>query len=241
MYLEGVPVMTVKSVLVGDSGVGKSSILLSFTNGTFTENQTATIGIDFKVKKVEVIDNASGHRRLVTMQLWDTAGQERFRTLTSSYYRGAHAVVLIYDVNEPQSFYGLVKWLEEARAYCDTGSSSSSTAHGSLHTAGDDEAAHNDDIVYLLIGNKTDRCSSEAEMPVSRAEAQNFARQHRMLFALTSAKTQEGIKDAFDELARSVYDRLSVGGSAHRSQAQTLQNLGRKNNSNSEGTGRRCC
>lgn len=110
--------MTIKVLLVGDSGVGKSSLLLSFTSNTFNEDQPTTIGIDFKVKRVDVVDSNTGASRQVMVQLWDTAGQERFRTLTSSYYRNAHAVVLVYDVNEPNTFYNIKQWINEADRYC---------------------------------------------------------------------------------------------------------------------------
>ncbi|KAG5495156.1 hypothetical protein JKF63_02210 [Porcisia hertigi] len=181
---------TIKVLLIGDSGVGKSSLLLSFTSGTFDENQSTTIGVDFKAKRVNVIDAHTGDRTAVNLQLWDTAGQERFRTLTSSYYRGAHAVVLVYDVNEPQSFHGLMKWLEEANSYC---------RRDEVESSG---------IVFLLIGNKTDLCPGEESMPLPRSTAQGFAQQNNMLFALTSAKTRIGVEQAFDEVARSVYEKL---------------------------------
>lgn len=80
-------------LLVGDSGVGKSSLLLRFTDGTFDMSLQSTIGVDFKVKMMK----QSGKTCKIT--IWDTAGQERFRTLTSSYYRGAHGVVLVRSAN----------------------------------------------------------------------------------------------------------------------------------------------
>jgi len=78
-----------KLLLVGEADVGKSSILLRFTDDTFSEEQASTIGVDFKVK---MMTTSSGNK--VKATIWDTAGQERFRTLTSSYYRGAHGVIL---------------------------------------------------------------------------------------------------------------------------------------------------
>lgn len=211
--------VNIKVLLIGDSGVGKSSLLMSFTSGTFDEDINATIGIDFKVKKVEVLDAHVGQRRQVSMQLWDTAGQERFRTLTSSYYRGANAVVLVYDVNEPQTFVGLQKWLEEANSYC--------------RVDGDE-----DSCVYLLIGNKVDRCSTEGDMAVSKASAQSFAKQHGMLFALTSAKTQVGVAQAFDEVARNVYDKMCETGTGQRSRGTNLRDGGA---ANAGGSGGGCC
>lgn len=206
---------TIKVLLIGDSGVGKSSLLMSFTTGTFDEGICATIGIDFKVKRVDVLD-AEGSRKTVHMQLWDTAGQERFRTLTSSYYRGAHAVALVYDVNAPDTFSGLTKWLDEANSYCRAD-------------------ALDDHVVYLLIGNKMDLSGSEDNMAVSKATALRFAQQHNMLFAITSAKTKQGVAQAFDEVARNVYDRIQ-----HQAQEQGRgTNL---NNPNADGgSGGGCC
>ena len=87
-----------KVLLIGDSGVGKSSILLRFTDDTFEEQMASTIGVDFRVKTVALGGKAC------KLTIWDTAGQERFRTLTSSYYRGAHGIILVYDVNDRDSF-----------------------------------------------------------------------------------------------------------------------------------------
>ena len=81
-----------KILLIGDAGVGKSSILLRFTDDSFEEQMSSTIGVDFRVKTVTV----GGQK--VKLTIWDTAGQERFRTLTSSYYRGCHGIILVFDV-----------------------------------------------------------------------------------------------------------------------------------------------
>ncbi len=174
-----------KVLLIGDSGVGKSSLMLRFASNTFSQDISATIGIDFKVKATEVMDPVTGERRTVKIQIWDTAGQERFRTLTSSYYRGAHAVVLVYDVNEPQSFQDLGRWLEEAKSFCGTA-----------------------ETVFLLIGNKIDAAAGSA-MAVPKDTGHAFAKEHKMLFCLCSAKTKEGVDQAFDEVARAVVDRLA--------------------------------
>ncbi|CCW60850.1 unnamed protein product [Phytomonas sp. EM1] len=189
----------IKVLLIGDSGVGKSSLLYSFTTGTFNEGIGTTIGIDFKVKKVDVVDEISGQCRHVNMQIWDTAGQERFRTLTNSYYRGAHAIVLVYDVSVPGSFSSLSKWLEEAK-----------------------RCSQSEDITFLLIGNKIDLCISEEHMPVPQLAAESFARQHHMLLAFTSAKTRVGISQAFDEVARNAYDRLAEKGDTTKRHTKNL-------------------
>lgn len=206
----------IKILLVGDSGVGKSSLMLRFVHGTFEPDISSTIGIDFKVKHVDVVDPIDGSTKTVTAQIWDTAGQERFRTLTSSYYRSAHAVVLVYDVHEPSSFEGVTKWLAEANNFL----------------AGED-------VVYLLVGNKTDLCESHDSMPVSKATAQRFAQEHKMLFALCSAKTKEGVMHAFEEVVRKVYDKRSKGS---RQEAEMNRvDLNNSNGRDGRNAGGGCC
>ncbi|KAI0211679.1 Ras-related protein Rab-18A [Lamellibrachia satsuma] len=119
---------TLKILIIGESGVGKSSLLLRFTDDTFDPELSATIGVDFKVKTITVDGNKA------KLAIWDTAGQERFRTLTPSYYRGAQGVILVYDVSSKQSFTQLGNWLNELETF--------STKH---------------DIVKMLVGNKIDK------------------------------------------------------------------------------------
>eukprot|EP01121_Diplochlamys_sp_Union-15-3_P006076 TRINITY_DN1653_c0_g1_i2.p1 TRINITY_DN1653_c0_g1~~TRINITY_DN1653_c0_g1_i2.p1 ORF type:complete len:212 (+),score=21.46 TRINITY_DN1653_c0_g1_i2:22-636(+) len=94
----------IKLLLIGDSGVGKSCLLLRFTEDTFTPSFITTIGIDFKIRTVQM----DGKR--VKLQIWDTAGQERFRTITTAYYRGAMGILMVYDVTEEKSFNNIRNW-----------------------------------------------------------------------------------------------------------------------------------
>ncbi|XP_060086019.1 ras-related protein Rab-18A-like [Ylistrum balloti] len=118
---------TLKILIIGESGVGKSSLLLRFTDDTFDPEQAATIGVDFKVKTLQIDGNKA------KLAIWDTAGQERFRTLTPSYYRGAQGVILVYDVTSKASFNKLEQWLNELETF--------STKH---------------DLIKMLVGNKID-------------------------------------------------------------------------------------
>ncbi|CAH8487177.1 unnamed protein product [Heterobilharzia americana] len=124
-----------KLLLIGDSGVGKSSLLLRYTNDCFESQLSATIGVDFKVKLVTVPDGTK-----IKLSIWDTAGQERFRTLTPNVYRGSHAAVFVYDVSNRESFEHLSSWMEELKTYAD-----------------------NPNMVKLLVGNKID--SEPREIP----------------------------------------------------------------------------
>ncbi|XP_047361302.1 ras-related protein Rab-10 isoform X2 [Vespa velutina] len=94
-----------KLLLIGDSGVGKTCILFRFSDDAFSTTFISTIGIDFKIKTVEL------KGKKIKLQIWDTAGQERFHTITTSYYRGAMGIMLVYDITNEKTFENIVKWL----------------------------------------------------------------------------------------------------------------------------------
>ncbi|CAD5226862.1 unnamed protein product [Bursaphelenchus xylophilus] len=100
-----------KVVLIGDMGVGKTCLVQRFRNGVFLEKQGTTIGVDFNVKTLVVEDKS------IKLQVWDTGGQERFRTITQSYYRSAHGIVLCYDITCRQSFESLHRWIEDVSKF----------------------------------------------------------------------------------------------------------------------------
>ncbi|XP_015509192.1 ras-related protein Rab-8A [Neodiprion pinetum] len=94
-----------KLLLIGDSGVGKTCVLFRFSEDAFNTTFISTIGIDFKIRTID-LDN-----KKVKLQIWDTAGQERFRTITTAYYRGAMGIMLVYDVNNERSFENIKNWI----------------------------------------------------------------------------------------------------------------------------------
>lgn len=98
-------------LLIGNSGVGKSCLLLRYAENSFNENFFNTIGVDFKLKTVK------HDGQLIKLQIWDTAGQERFRTLTASYYRGAQGIIIVYDVTDRDSFENVRTWISEIEKY----------------------------------------------------------------------------------------------------------------------------
>jgi len=115
-----------KLVLIGDSGVGKSCLLLRFADDNFTDSYISTIGVDFRFRTITI------DKKTVKLQIWDTAGQERFRTITSAYYRGADGIIMVYDVTSAESFDHVEEWLSEVDRYA------------------------NENTAKLLIGNKAD-------------------------------------------------------------------------------------
>lgn len=118
--------MLIKIIIVGNTGVGKSCLLLRYCEAHFHDVTRPTVGVDFKLKTVQVGD----HR--VKLQLWDTAGQERFRTVTSAYYRGSRGVLVVYDVTDRSSFESVTMWMQNIRDHAD------------------------DDVDVVLVGSKGD-------------------------------------------------------------------------------------
>eukprot|EP01024_Parvocaulis_polyphysoides_P038267 TRINITY_DN34304_c0_g2_i1.p1 TRINITY_DN34304_c0_g2~~TRINITY_DN34304_c0_g2_i1.p1 ORF type:complete len:222 (-),score=26.47 TRINITY_DN34304_c0_g2_i1:76-741(-) len=158
-----------KVLLIGDTGVGKSSLLLRYTQDKFDELCQPTIGVDFKLKLMEK------QNKLIKMTVWDTAGQERFRTLTSSYYRGAQGIIFVYDVTRRETFENMADvWVREVKTY------------STIQSA-----------VRMVVGNKIDKAE---EREVSKEEGRAFAKQHGCLFLETSAKSDLAVAQAFEEL-----------------------------------------
>ncbi|KAM9970350.1 hypothetical protein ACTFIR_002205 [Dictyostelium discoideum] len=162
-----------KVLLIGDSDVGKTSIVKRFSDDTFDEDLLCTIGVEFKMKEVKV------DGKKVDLCIWDTAGQEKFRALISSYYRGAHGIILTYDVTKRESFDNLNYWLNEVENF-----------------------ANRSNLVKLLVGNKIDKENRE----VTREEGAEFAKKKAMLFIECSAKSKIGIQQAFEELAQKIIE-----------------------------------
>jgi len=198
-----------KLLMIGDSGVGKSSILTRFVDDRFDEaSMDPTIGVDFKVKMYDVPDEEDQRLKLT---IWDTAGQERFRTLTSAYYRGAHGIILVYDVGRRESFEALGNiWLKEIELY-----------------------STYPNAVKLLIGNKIDQETRE----VTKAEGDAFAREHATLFVECSAKTKVGIEQVFAEAVTKILETPSMREVVCKTQAKAGVALGQQNASDAGGGG----
>ncbi|VDL70170.1 unnamed protein product [Nippostrongylus brasiliensis] len=112
--------------MIGESSVGKSSLLLRFVDDTFDQTYPSTIGIDFKIRTVNVDGS------VIKLQIWDTAGQEKFRTLASSYYRGSHGIFIVFDITNEKTFHNIPYWLNNVERFA------------------------NSNVIKFLVGNKSD-------------------------------------------------------------------------------------
>ena len=109
-----------KIVIIGDSGVGKSSIINQYVNNFFSESYISTIGVDFMIKDIpitEVFNTIDLKNKKIRLQIWDTAGQERFRTITTSYYRNVDGIILVYDITNISSFNDIKGWIDDIYKY----------------------------------------------------------------------------------------------------------------------------
>ena len=158
-----------KVLLLGNSNVGKSSLFLRFVDDIWNDTFVPTIGVDFKIKTFEI------DSKKIKMQIWDTAGQERFKNIIASYYRGAHGILLLYDVTDKDSFKNISNWLIEI------------------------EKNASKNVLKLLIGNK---CDLEEKRVISFNQGKEFADSYGLKFLETSVKKNVNVSEAFEMLGR---------------------------------------
>ena len=166
-----------KILLLGDSSVGKTCFLKRYTDNTFQDAYLSTIGFDFKFKFV-TLDNG----KTVKVQLWDTAGQERFRTIAKSYYKGAHGIILIYDVTNRKTYDNIKKWLNQIR----------------------DEASNR--ISIILVANKID---CEDTRQVTKEEGETLAKASNLPIFEASAKDSINVNESFQFLIEKINENVS--------------------------------
>ncbi|KAF7029524.1 hypothetical protein CFC21_047227 [Triticum aestivum] len=182
-----------KLLLIGDSGVGKSCLLLRFADDSYLESYISTIGVDFKIRTVEQ------DGKTIKLQIWDTAGQERFRTITSSYYRGAHGIIVVYDVTDQESFNNVKQWLNEIDRYA------------------------SENVNKLLVGNKCDLAESRV---VSYEAGKALADEIGIPFLETSAKDATNVEKAFMTMAAEIKNRMASQPAGNASKPATVQMRG---------------
>ncbi|CAN1345482.1 Ras-related protein RABD1, partial [Linum perenne] len=146
-----------------------------FQDDSYVDSYISTIGVDFKIRTVEL------DGKTVKLQIWDTAGQERFRTITSSYYRGAHGIIIVYDVTDMDSFNNVKQWLNEIDRYA------------------------NDTVCKLLVGNKCDLVENKV---VDTQTAKALADELGIPFLETSAKDSINVEQAFLTMAAEIKKKM---------------------------------
>lgn len=156
-------------LIIGDSTVGKTSILSRFTDGKFSANYLATVGLDFFTK-----DMRFGNK-IIRIKIWDTAGTERFRSFATGFYRNAQGILLVYDVNNCDSFDNLKYWLQSIKTHCTEAN------------------------IIIVIGNKID-----LPREIKKEEAEKYANDNNFKYFETSAKTGEGIEESITYLVEQV-------------------------------------
>ncbi|THH11863.1 hypothetical protein EW145_g377 [Phellinidium pouzarii] len=209
-----------KLLLIGDSGVGKSCLLLRFADDTYTESYISTIGVDFKIRTIELDGKtvklqipASCFLYRITSDKSNLlfSGQERFRTITSSYYRGAHGIIVVYDVTDNDTYQNVKQWLQEIDRYASEG------------------------VNKLLVGNKSDLASKKV---VEYSVANEFAGTLGIPFLETSAKTSVNVEQAFLTMAREIKQRMGSTSTAPAGKSSSTITPGK---SLQQQTGGGCC
>ena len=199
-----------KLLIIGDSGAGKSAILKRFTDHVFNDSFISTIGVDFSIRTI----NLDG--KTIKLQIWDTAGQERFRTITASYYRGAHGIMIVFDLTNKDSFNNIKIWLSECSKYAP------------------------ENVPLILVGNKADLVTKRE---VYEDDINNFIDQynadnheHPIKYIETSAKTAINIEKAFVEISKDVKHKLMKAKMEHKPKDHKIDSAAPIN----EGT-TKCC
>lgn len=162
-----------KMIVIGDSAIGKSCLMHRMCHNEFTEDHEVTVGVEFgslliKIKEVPF-----------KLQIWDTAGQESFQSITKIFYRGAHAVLLTYDLTNMNTFNHLLKWLKEVRSQAEP------------------------DSLIFLVANKKDK---ESDREVAFEKGESFAQEHKLAgFFETSARTGENVENTFVTASKQLF------------------------------------
>ena len=175
-----------KYIIIGDTGVGKSCLLLQFTDKRFQPVHDLTIGVEFGARMINI------ENKQVKLQIWDTAGQESFRSITRSYYRGAAGALLVYDITRRETFHHLTSWLEDARRHSNStmtimliGNKSDMDTRRAVTYEEGEKFAKQHDLIFLETSAKNDDNVEEA-----------FIRTAKIIFD----KIQKGVIDVSNEM-----------------------------------------
>ena len=183
--------------------VGKSSIILRFIDNTFSVNLMNSIGVDFKLKNIEI------DKKRIKLQIWDTAGSERFRTITTSYYRGAHAIIMVFDITKKETFDHIINWMADIDKFAKQG------------------------VLRILVGNK---CDLENQREVNKDEGLAFADKYGIQYFETSAKETINIESLFIDTTKYLLSKQvqKAGNNNHSSNGNSFGIDLNNNNQNPE-------
>ena len=190
-----------KLILIGDSSVGKSNILLKYLKGEFDQNSRATVGVEFGTKNIKI------KNKKIKIQIWDTAGQERYRSITSAYYKGAKGAFIVYDITRKLTFDNIDKWVTD------------------LKTNGDKN------ISIILIGNKSDledKREVEKEEGIKKSEEYKIA--FLETSALNGDNIDKAFNELLEQIYQNVCSDIEEGESAEVDKGVNLNNDKTDNN-----------
>ena len=169
-----------KVVLIGNSGVGKTSIINQYITNVFNEEQLTTTGATYSTKKLLI----ESKKKTISFEIWDTAGQEKYRSLTKMFYKDSSIVIMVYDITNEESFNDIKNyWFEEV-----------------INNI-------NENVIMAIVGNKNDLIENEK---VNEEEVKNFANEKGMHYAFISAKMKNGIDELFKDIGNKYYDSLKI-------------------------------
>ena len=208
-----------KLILLGDSSVGKTNILTKYLKNFFDPDSKATVGVEFGTKSVEI------EGKKIKVQIWDTAGEERYKSITSTYYKGAKGAFIVYDITRKITFESIDKWI------------------GDLKNNGDEN------IIIYLVGNKNDL---NDKREVDKNEAMNKAEKYNIAFMETSALSGDNIQKIFQDLIEKVYVNFFRNSKANKEKEvnkgielnknnKENDNKTTDNNERKQKTERKCC
>ena len=163
-----------KVVLLGEAGVGKTCLIKQFTENKFDNSELSSLSAQYVSKTIDYLDA----KKAIKFDIWDTVGQERFRSIAKIFYKDANVIIFVYDITSKKTFDALINfWYEELRNNCTS------------------------NPIYALVGNKNDLYMNQQ---VNTSDAKNLAKNLGGIFQLTSAKTNEGIKNLFDNIGKKI-------------------------------------
>ena len=172
-----------KCLIIGDSSVGKTAMLNRFSDNVWNPAYISTIGVDFRIKTIEILNIKKNTTDIVKLQIWDTAGQERFRTITTSYYRGAHIILLCFDLTNMTSFNSLDTWLKEIKINA------------------------NNNVKIVLCGNKSDCLENRV---VLSNDINEYCKYNDLEYFENSSKLGTCIENIFSKSAEKVIEKFNI-------------------------------